>query len=140
VQRRDKVGVFDGAGAHHHAVGPGVAVGPRLIERSYAAAHLHAEGVPETRDEPREQGALRGRAVAGTIQVDEVHPPRARVDEGCEHLRRVVGVHRDAGVVALVQPHDAAAEEVHRGDYFHGATSVKYRRRRSRPARWLFSG
>jgi hypothetical protein len=98
---------------------------------SHTAADLHLKiGLPQDALDDRNVGWA---ATACTLEVDDVKPLGTLVFEPLSHGNRVVIIDRDLVILALVQPHDLAVEQVDRWN------PRKCPIKRA-PACWLFSG
>ena len=118
-QRLDRIGVARGQRADEHALDARRQRRLDLLGRAEAAADLQARAAPAR--EALEHGGVLGAAlaVARRVEVDHVQPAGAREREAVGGLvgRLVEAGH--APVVALQQPHDAAAGEIDRRDDLH---------------------
>ena len=125
-----------GGGAHYDAGGARIKKSPHILLAPDATARLHGHGeirkkVPEKRD------LALGR-ILRTRQIHDVQELRPCGLVGLKALEGIVAVASLGAVVALVQPHDAAVDEVDGGDD-HASIPRKFAIRRA-PARPERSG
>ena len=99
---------------HDRAGGPHVQDPRDRVTVAQPARDLHRR-VVAYRVEDRADGRELGRgAITGAVQVHDVQPPCARVDEPARDGDWMVRKHGLAGEVALAQTHDAPASKVDR--------------------------
>ena len=108
-------GIAQGGRADDDARGPGrerVRHG-RLVAQ--AASDLDAHPVSEHRHDPPDRRPVDRHARAGAIEIDDVQPRRASVDEPLRDGAGVVREGRLAGEIALLQADDAPAPQIDGG-------------------------
>ncbi len=103
-------------------------------ERAHAAAELDRHVLGGRDDRPHRIAIVR-RSGPRAVQVDAVHARRTDPHEPLGNGARIVGVDRDAIVVALRQAHTAPAQQIDRGDHLeHLEHSLDPCSARRRPA------
>ena len=135
-------GIVHERGAQHHARRTDVRQALERLERPDAAADLHLEG--RLAHDALDDGGIFWRARARAVEVDDVHPFGARVDERARLGDGIVVVDGHLGVIALLQSDGLAAQDVDRRKQIHLAHAPSTMRTKLRstaaPASELFSG
>ena len=105
--------VGPGSRPDHHAVRADVEQRSRIVERADPTGRLH--GHAERRDLPNQLRA-EGTA-AGAVEVNEVEPPRARLDPARGERDRIASALDHVLVATPLEPHGAVTEDVDGGDH-----------------------
>ena len=128
--------------ADHRAVDARIEQLANPLDRAQAAAdlQLHAADLRQQ----QHSRAIGLSAVAGAVEVDDVHATRAERPIAVEDALRIVGVDGFRREVALQQAHAAPVPQIDCRNQFHGAESLhdtsRKLRRTSAPARAERSG